>query len=223
MSKFSQITHHIKTMKKRTMLGIAFGVLIGIPVIYDIGHRLLNPESFKAQQEEIKADQEEKEAKEKAEKQAKAKALVSWENFTFKDEWGNPTNTGAKSALTSPSRVPDRPYQDLRAALYVDGCEHAWVRFTGRPNLTGGDPFQGNDFFSIKARAAGEDVTEKMLSGWGSKDLYYREGQAEVIKGWASGQTYEILMPLFVGSVSWNFNMTGAMDAIAKTCPSVKQ
>lgn len=66
-------------------------------------------------------------------------ARASWTNFTFVDEWGEDTNTGARSALTAPVRSPRWPYEDLKASLYVDSCDQAWIRFTSDPNLTGGN------------------------------------------------------------------------------------
>lgn len=91
--------------------------------------------------------------------------------------------------------------------------------FTDDPNLAGGSIGNGYRTFSIKARADGKDVREPMIASWGSEDLIWRSGDTAVIKGWANGESYEILVPLFGGSRSWRFDMTGARTAIAKACP----
>ena len=147
-------------------------------------------------------------------------ALASWTNLTFVDEWGEHANTGARSAWTTPVRSLRFPYEDLKASLYVDGCDQAWIRFTDDPNLTGGDIGDGYVTYSIKARADGREVTEPMIASWGSEDLSWRSGDATVIKSWANEESYEILVPLYVGSTAWKFDMTGAKTAITKTCPS---
>ncbi len=151
-------------------------------------------------------------------------ASASWANFTFRDEWGEDANIGARSALTTPAQPLPWPYNDLKARLYVDGCDSAWVRFTSEPNLTGGSigSIGGHVYqtYYVKARANGKEVTEPMMAWLGDKDLSWRSDDAAVIEGWANEESYEILIPLYQHRRVWKFDMTGAKAAIAKTCPS---
>ena len=122
--------------------------------------------------------------------------------------------------MTAPVRSPRWPYESLKASLYADGCDEAWIlRLTSDPNLTGGNIGDGYRTWSVKARANGKEVTEPMIASWGSEDLSWRSGDAAVIKGWANEESYEILVPLHGGSTVWKFDMTGAQATIAKTCP----
>ena len=145
-------------------------------------------------------------------------ARASWTNFTFVDEWGEDANVGAGSAWTAPV-APWRLYEDLKARLFVDGCDQAWIRFTEVPNLTGGDIGDDYTTYSIKVRINGKEVTEPMIAIGGREDLYWISGDAAVIRGWANEESYAILVPLYGGSTAWKFDMTGAKAAIAKTCP----
>lgn len=141
---------------------------------------------------------------------------VAWETFPVH---GEPSGVGAKGAATAPQKRPLYPYQDLTATLFVMGCDDAWVRFSARPHLAGG---ARSDTHNIKARSNGEDVTETMGITWEGTELVWLASDAAVIAAWAAGHSYELRVPLSVGTTRWVFDMSGAAAAIGETCPALK-
>ena len=146
-------------------------------------------------------------------------ALANWSNFTYVNEWNESTGRiGARSALTSPIDTPDWPYHDMKAQLYVDGCDLAWIRFNKAPNLVGGDIESGYTLYSVQARADGKDVWEPMFQEWNSKDLSWNRGDSVVIAGWAKEESYAIRLPHYGGAIIYSFDMDGARETIGRSC-----
>ena len=58
-----------------------------------------------------------------------------------------------------------------------------------------------------------------MFSTFNSKDLNWNSGDYAVIKGWSSdNSSYSIRVTHYAGNTVWEFDMTGAKEAIANTC-----
>ena len=82
-------------------------------------------------------------------------AEAQWTGINFVDEFGEGMDRGAVSATVGPSSPMEFPYSDITARIFVN-CDHAWMRFSDSPNLTGGDISDGSHSYALPVRIDGE-------------------------------------------------------------------
>lgn len=151
-------------------------------------------------------------------KEREAEAALQWDMINFVDEFGDVTDRGAVSALAKPIRPMSFPYGDMTARIMVN-CDHAWLRFSQTPNITGGETLSGYDRYSVAIRVDGNSVGRWLMDqSWGAKDLSFVDG-SHAISALSSGSTFAVAAPWYgQGSVAFSWSLGGSSEMIRNSC-----
>ena len=138
-------------------------------------------------------------------------ASAGWRVRSTADRWGDPQPPYAMSEWVSPEESPGYLFEDVKAFLNVFECSASVIGFSEEALL----PRQSDN---IEVRIDGKR-TEWRSSMFFDEFIVW-EGE-EFIKAWANAKTFEVLAPTYKHSVIFSFDMTGAKQAITKTCPDL--
>lgn len=141
-----------------------------------------------------------------------------WRMINFIDEFGDITDRGAVSEAVGPIRPMSFPYGDTRGTIMVN-CNRAWLRFSGSPNLTGGDIKDGYTNYSVSVRVDGNNAGRwGVRQSWGDKDLVFSDA-SRAISAISSGSTFSVALRWYGESaVAFTWSLDGSSEMIQNSC-----
>ena len=146
-------------------------------------------------------------------------ANASWGSYQNTDKWGEPDGSyTVHSETVAPTRTPDFPYSNIKARVAATTQPGSSTCMIGLelnmdPNLTGTQYVNGSKMVGIDVMVNGQEKKVKTMVGR-SLVLLDPEFTPEV----ANADTFKVLLPMHVGNHVFDFNMSGAKEAIAKAC-----